>query len=252
MTRTTEEDEGDEDDDDRRRRRRRTTTTTTTTTMTTTTMTRTTVTTTKTLGRQRPRRGNRARPEDEDETKRSRCRGLRATGTRPCVTQETRRSRGDRAPSSTAQHPRLEPHTSTRETLRQFFDRTKMHWTTLVVSAATSSAEEDSRKQPTHSEKELKRIGFLASARFEELLPVLERLNELEAEQRSLKQGTQLLHARRGRDVRARCATDAPGSWRRWGAGRVGAAAMAMLSRCPPLVLGRRASFGRRRRTASS
>ena len=140
------------------------------------------------------------RPEDEDETKAA---DVEVEGDGDKAVKSPKR-RGVR---EEIEHLRqqLNTHDSNRtpqlgETLRQFFDRTKMHWTTLAVSAATSSAEEDSRKQPTHSEKELKRIGFgLASARFEELLPVLERLNELEAEQRSNEAGPPASHARRGR-----------------------------------------------------
>lgn len=76
------------------------------------------------------------------------------------------------------------------ETLRQFYSRTTEHWAKEVVAQWHAKQEQAAtdgtiNKNETLSEKEIKRQGFaLAEVRYNELLPLLARLNELEAQQR--------------------------------------------------------------------
>ncbi|ETW02247.1 hypothetical protein H310_05799 [Aphanomyces invadans] len=64
------------------------------------------------------------------------------------------------------------------ENLRDFFARTAKHWATQVAQLPDTFERQ-------LSVKDIKREGFaLAEVRYNELLPILERLNELEAEQK--------------------------------------------------------------------
>mmetsp|Transcript_84714 Transcript_84714/g.240576 ORF Transcript_84714/g.240576 Transcript_84714/m.240576 type:complete len:118 (+) Transcript_84714:179-532(+) len=64
------------------------------------------------------------------------------------------------------------------EALREFFSRTAAHWAALVVKEAEETKED-------LDEKELRRKAFLlAEGRYENLRPILRRLNELEQAQR--------------------------------------------------------------------
>eukprot|EP00903_Cladosiphon_okamuranus_P016175 g14926.t1 len=70
------------------------------------------------------------------------------------------------------------------EVMRDFFDRTKLFWTTEIVRRREAS------EQPVEplTEKELRRDAFaLAGERYAELEPSLARLNALETEQRELE-----------------------------------------------------------------
>ncbi|GLD96828.1 hypothetical protein PINS_up005511 [Pythium insidiosum] len=72
------------------------------------------------------------------------------------------------------------------ENLRDFFARTQEFW-------ATEIARRPDTIERQLSVKEIKREGFLlAEERYNELLPVLERLNALEAEQREMEEQYQL------------------------------------------------------------
>ncbi|PFH33139.1 kelch repeat-containing protein [Besnoitia besnoiti] len=70
------------------------------------------------------------------------------------------------------------------ETLRLFFDRTKQHWIESVVLEARKEGAESSSRDLLRDDKELKRAAFAAaSQRYEELLPCLKRLEELQLQQ---------------------------------------------------------------------
>lgn len=71
------------------------------------------------------------------------------------------------------------------ESLRDFYARTQVYWATLVLQQwQEAQAGRSSGSEEALSEKEIKRQGFaLAGERYEELLPTLNQLNELEAEQ---------------------------------------------------------------------
>eukprot|EP00540_Astrosyne_radiata_P015245 CAMPEP_0116823404 /NCGR_PEP_ID=MMETSP0418-20121206/817_1 /TAXON_ID=1158023 /ORGANISM="Astrosyne radiata, Strain 13vi08-1A" /LENGTH=179 /DNA_ID=CAMNT_0004451649 /DNA_START=75 /DNA_END=614 /DNA_ORIENTATION=- len=73
------------------------------------------------------------------------------------------------------------------EAMADFYSRTSDYWTQKV---ATQLADDDSRREnETLSNKELKREGFLlAQKRYEELRPMLDRLNELELQQRDAEE----------------------------------------------------------------
>ena len=74
-----------------------------------------------------------------------------------------------------------------KESLREFYARTNDYWSNLVIERWNASDSKDTA-QPL-SEKDIKREGFkLAEARYNELLPVLARLSELESEQSSMEE----------------------------------------------------------------
>lgn len=67
------------------------------------------------------------------------------------------------------------------EPLRAFYSRTMAHWSAIVVAKLIAR---ESSADYVPSEKEVKRDGFkLAEERYNELLPVLSRINELESQQ---------------------------------------------------------------------
>ncbi|RLO01966.1 hypothetical protein DYB28_012316, partial [Aphanomyces astaci] len=68
------------------------------------------------------------------------------------------------------------------ENLRDFFARTAIHWATQVAHLPDTFERQ-------LSVKDIKREGFaMAEVRYNELLPILERLNELEAEQKKAEE----------------------------------------------------------------
>eukprot|EP01033_Poteriospumella_lacustris_P005367 gene5367-3826_t len=71
------------------------------------------------------------------------------------------------------------------ESLRDFYARTQVYWATQVLQQwQEAQANGSAAAEEALSEKEIKRQGFaLAGERYEELLPTLNQLNELEAEQ---------------------------------------------------------------------
>lgn len=73
------------------------------------------------------------------------------------------------------------------EALRAFYQRTAEYWAGQVVEAwqqKQALSGEAVHKSEMLSEKEIKKQGFaLAEVRYNELLPILSRLNELEAQQ---------------------------------------------------------------------
>ena len=72
------------------------------------------------------------------------------------------------------------------ESLREFYARTNDYWSNLVIQNWNESESKDT-SQPL-SEKDIKREGFkLAETRYNELLPILSRLNELESGQSSME-----------------------------------------------------------------
>lgn len=72
------------------------------------------------------------------------------------------------------------------EMMRDFFDRTKLYWTTEIIRRREEAAKQGDVKRMT--EKELRRDAFtLAGERYAELEPSLKRLNALEAEQREFE-----------------------------------------------------------------
>eukprot|EP00595_Chromulina_sp_UTEXLB2642_P001484 CAMPEP_0196765108 /NCGR_PEP_ID=MMETSP1095-20130614/7610_1 /TAXON_ID=96789 ORGANISM="Chromulina nebulosa, Strain UTEXLB2642" /NCGR_SAMPLE_ID=MMETSP1095 /ASSEMBLY_ACC=CAM_ASM_000446 /LENGTH=757 /DNA_ID=CAMNT_0042122529 /DNA_START=202 /DNA_END=2472 /DNA_ORIENTATION=+ len=85
----------------------------------------------------------------------------------------------------------IEETPSNGETLRQFYSRTTEYWSQLVITNWQNKQSTNSiiSKDDIMSEKDIKREGFkLAELRYNELLPMLSRLNELEEMQQSIEQ----------------------------------------------------------------
>ncbi|CAM9917117.1 unnamed protein product [Laminaria digitata] len=80
--------------------------------------------------------------------------------------------------------------------MRDFFDRTKLFWTSEIVRRREESAVPVERM----TEKELRRDAFaLAGERYAELEPSLARLNALETEQKEFE----AREAEKGRDKKS-------------------------------------------------
>jgi len=90
------------------------------------------------------------------------------------------------------------------ETLRQFYSRTVAYWSSEVIRIWKEDEEKNSNSAfsgEIMSEKEIKKKGFLgAEMRYNELLPILARLTELEKEQEEEEDRRDLKGGKGGKD----------------------------------------------------